>query len=103
VQRLPEAQGTVAGGQLGIEDEPVLVAQAEQQLTPALGTLAKAVLDRQQLLAAIGIGPDQDQQALPLSSRARSSALGSRTKMGGCISIRCAPYPPRTTARLRMH
>jgi hypothetical protein len=50
VQRLPEAQGTVAGGQLGIEDEPVLVAQAEQQLTPALGTLAKAVLDRQQLL-----------------------------------------------------
>ena len=58
-------------GQLGIENEPVLVAQAEQQLTPALGALAKAILDRQQLLPAAGIGPDQDQQALPLMVKPR--------------------------------
>jgi hypothetical protein len=64
-QCLPEAQGTITGGELGIEHEPVLVAQAEQQLTPALGALAKAVLDRQQLLPAAGVGPDQDQDALP--------------------------------------
>src|SRR5947209_5503367 len=66
VQRLPEAQRPVAGGELGIEHEPVLVTQAEQQLTPALGALAKAVLDGQQLLPAAGVGADQHQQALPL-------------------------------------
>src|SRR3954454_6556809 len=66
VQRLPEAQGPVAGGELGIELQPVLVAQAEQELAPALGALAEAVLDRQQLLATLGVGPDQHQQALPL-------------------------------------
>src|SRR3954465_11544738 len=66
VQRLPEAQRSVAGGELGIEHEPVLVTQAEQQLTPALGALAKAVLDGQQLLPAAGVGADQHQQALPL-------------------------------------
>src|SRR4051812_13209200 len=66
VQRLPEAQGPIAGGELGTELQPVLVAQAEQELAPALGALAKAVLDGQQLLAAAGVGADQHQQTLPL-------------------------------------
>src|SRR5213082_2477721 len=35
-------------------------------ITPALGALAKAVLDGQQLLPAAGVGADQHQQALPL-------------------------------------
>jgi hypothetical protein len=64
VQRLPEPQTTVAGGELGVHLQAVLVAQPEEQLAPTLGALAKAVLDRQQLLVAIGIGADDDQQAL---------------------------------------
>jgi hypothetical protein len=64
VQRLPEPQTTVAGGELGVHLQAVFVAQPEEQLTPTLGALAKAVLDRQQCLLAIGIGADDDQQAL---------------------------------------
>ena len=66
VQGLPEAQGTIAGGELGSRGETVLVAQPEQQLTPALATFAIAVLDREQLLAAIGSGADEDEDALPV-------------------------------------
>src|SRR6185503_13661297 len=66
VQSLPEAECPIAGGKPGVEPQAILVPQAEQQLTPALGTLAKAILDRQQLLAPAGIGADQHEQALPL-------------------------------------
>ena len=66
VQRLPEAQGTVTGGELGCKREPVLVAQPEQELAPALGALAVAVLDREQLFSAARVGTDQHQQALPV-------------------------------------
>ena len=78
MQRLPEAERAVAGRQLGIDDQPVLVAQTEQELAPALGALAEAVLDRQQLLATLGVGPDQDQQALPLvvEPRGEVDAIG---------------------------
>jgi hypothetical protein len=64
-RRLPEAERT-AGGELGVDDESVLVAQPDQQLVPALLALARAVLDREQLLLAIRVGADQDQHALPL-------------------------------------
>ena len=64
MQSLPEAERSVAGGKLGVEHQAVLVSQAEQQLAPTLGALAKAVLDRQQLLAPAGVGADQHQQAL---------------------------------------
>jgi hypothetical protein len=67
VQRLPKAQGPVASSELGRDGEAVLVAQAEQQLAPALGALAVAVLDRQQLLAAVGVGADEDKDALPVA------------------------------------
>ena len=66
VQRLPEAERPVAGGELGIEREAVLVTATQQQLAPALGARAKTVLDREQLLAAAPVGADQHQQALPL-------------------------------------
>jgi len=46
VQGLPEAERSVAGSGLGVEPQAILVTQVAQQLTPALGTLAKAVLDR---------------------------------------------------------
>ena len=64
VQRLPEPQTAVAGGELGVHLQAVLVTQPEQQLAPTLGALAKTVLDGQQLLVAVGIGTDHDQQAL---------------------------------------
>ncbi len=64
VQRLPEPQTAVASGELGVDLQAVLVAQPQEELTPTLRTLAKAVLDRQQLLVAVGIGADADQQAL---------------------------------------
>src|SRR3954451_6748806 len=60
---LVDCERPVAGGKLGIEHQAVLIPQVEQQVTPALGTLAKAVLDRQQLLAPAGVGADQHQQA----------------------------------------
>ena len=68
-RRLPEAEGALAGGKLGVDDQAVLVAQAEQQLVPALLALAEAVVDRQELLLAAGIGADQDQQARACSRR----------------------------------
>jgi hypothetical protein len=34
VQRLPEAQAAIAGGELGVDLQAVLVAQPEQQLAP---------------------------------------------------------------------
>jgi hypothetical protein len=39
----------------------------------------------------------------PASSRARSSALGSRTKMGGCIPAKCEAAPAHTRGPSRMH
>jgi hypothetical protein len=65
-RRLPETERPVAGGELGIDHEAVLVPQANQQLVPRLLALAEAVLDRQELLLAAGVGADQDQDALPL-------------------------------------
>jgi hypothetical protein len=39
-----------------------------------------------------------------LASRwARSASRSSRTKIGGCISVRCGPSPFRTRPLLRMH
>jgi hypothetical protein len=66
VQRLPEPQTAVAGGELRVHHHAVLVAQPEEQLAPTLGALAKAVLNGQQLLVAIGIGADDDQRALAI-------------------------------------
>ncbi len=66
VQRLPEAERTIAGGEFGIQLQAVLVTQPKQQFAPALGALTKAILDRQQLLAAASIGADQHQHALSL-------------------------------------
>jgi hypothetical protein len=66
VQRLPKAERPVAGGEFGIKHEPVLVAQAEQELAPALGALPPAILDREQLLPAARVGADQHQHALAL-------------------------------------
>jgi hypothetical protein len=78
VQRLPEAERTIAGGELRVEHEPVLVAQPEQQLAPALGALSKTILDRQQLLPALGVGADENQDALPimLEPRREIDAVG---------------------------
>ena len=66
VEGLPETQGTVAGGEFGVERKAVLVAQPQQELTPALGAFPEAVLDRQQLLAPLRVGADENQDALPI-------------------------------------
>ena len=63
-RRLPEAERTIADGELGVDDEAVLVAQADQQLVPALLALPEAVVDRQELLLAACVSADQDQDAL---------------------------------------
>jgi hypothetical protein len=53
-RRLPEAERTIAGGELGIDDEAILVAQPNQQLVPRLLALTEAVVERQELLLAAG-------------------------------------------------
>src|SRR3954454_1185388 len=95
VQRLPEAERAVAGRQLGIDDQPVLVAQTEQELAPALGALAEAVLDRQQLLATLGVGPDQDQQALPLVVEPRGEVDAVGPEVDVAAGRQGAPLPAR--------
>src|SRR3954463_8096787 len=95
VQRLPEAERAVAGRQLGIDDQPVLVAQTEQELAPALGALAEAVLDRQQLLATLGVGPDQDQQALPLVGEPRGEVDPVGPEVDVAAGRQVAPLPAR--------
>ena len=71
VQRLPEPEAAVAGGELGVHLQAILVAETKQQLTPTLGALAKNVRDGQQLLVAVGIGTDHDQQALAVVAEPR--------------------------------
>jgi hypothetical protein len=83
VQRLPEAERPVADGELGHDLEAVLVAQTQEHLAPALpgpqaacrlgwsGALAVAVLDRRQLLAAVPIGSDEDEDAPAVVVEAR--------------------------------
>ena len=63
-RRLPEAEGAVTGGKLGVDDEAVLVAQPDQQLVPALLALPEAVVERQELLLAARVSADQNQDAL---------------------------------------
>ena len=70
VQRLLEPQATIAGGELGVDLQAILVTQPQEQLAPTLGALAKTVLDRQQFPSvakmgvAVCIDADDDQQAL---------------------------------------
>src|SRR5262249_3553510 len=66
MQRSPEAERTIAGGELGVELEAILIPQPEQKLPPALGALPEAVLDRQQLLATLHVGTDDHQDAVPI-------------------------------------
>src|SRR3954451_6444932 len=66
MQRPPEAERTIAGGELRVERETVLVAQPKQEFAPALGALPEAVLDGQQFLAAVHVGTNEDQDALPI-------------------------------------
>ena len=62
-QRLPEAERTVAGGQLG-RDHEAAVPEIEQHFAPRLRALPVAVGDRQQLLAAQLVGADDHEDAL---------------------------------------
>ena len=64
-QRLPEAQRSVAGGQLGI-DRQAAGLHVQQQRLPRLLALAIAVGDGDQLLLAVGRGAHQHQDALPI-------------------------------------
>jgi hypothetical protein len=95
VQRLPEAQGPIAGGELGIEHKTVLVTQPDQQLKPALGTLAVAVLKGQELLAATCVGADEDEDALPVVIEPRGEVNPVRPE----IDPRVGRRPPE--GRLR--
>ena len=91
VQGLPKAERPVAGGKLGVEHQAILVPQAEQQLAPALGALAKTVLDCQQLLAPAGIGTDQHQQTLALVLHDRPSfqwTLFQAASCSACSGVR---------------
>ncbi len=56
-QGLPEAQGPVAGGQLGA-DRQAAALEIEQHVAPGLGALPVAVGDCQQLFPAILIGAE---------------------------------------------
>jgi hypothetical protein len=92
-QRLPEAERPVAGGELGRKREPVLVAQAEQQLAPALGALPPAVLDREQLLPAARVGTDEHQHALPIVFQPRREVDTIGPKVDVAAGGEIAPAP----------
>jgi hypothetical protein len=97
VQRLPEAQRAVAGGEeLGIGGgEAVLVARAQQELAPALGALPPAVLDREQFLAAARVGADQHEQAptLVIEARGEMDPVGPEIDVAPGRGV--APLPAR--------
>jgi hypothetical protein len=94
VQRLPEAERLVAGGELGRDLQAVLVAQAEQQLAPALRALAVAVLDGQQFLAPIGISADDNEDALPIVVEARREVDAVCPKVDVASGAEITPLPP---------
>src|ERR671920_1015079 len=100
-RRLPEAERTVAGGQLGVEGEAVLVTQADQELVPALLTLAEAVVDRQELLLAAGVGADQDQHALPVVLETRREVDPIRPDVDVPLGPQVTPLPWPPTSRVR--
>ena len=67
LERLPEAERAIADGELG-RDRQATGFQPNQKLPPALGTLAGADLEAEQLLLALGRGADDHQHALGLRS-----------------------------------
>src|SRR5216110_891409 len=62
-ERLPEAKRTVGDGEFGRDDQ-TSVLQIEQQFTPILRALARAVGEAEQLLPALRRRADDDQDAL---------------------------------------
>ena len=62
LKRLPESQRAVTHGQLWWHPETAGL-EVDQQFAPALGALAHADLEAEQLLAAFRRGPDHDQHA----------------------------------------
>lgn len=93
MQRFPEAEGTVAGGERRRDREAVPVAQAKEQLAPALRALAVAVLERQELLPAIGVGADEHQHARPvvLQARCEVDAIGPEVDVAVGAEITVLP------------
>src|SRR4051812_49875694 len=67
----------------------------EQELAPALGALAKAVLDRQQFLAPAGVGGDQHQQALALVLQTRREVHAIGPEIDIAAGGEGAPFPGR--------
>ena len=63
IERLPEAQGTVADGDLRRDGEAPLL-EIDEQLAPALGTLALADLEADELLLPLRRRADHDEHAL---------------------------------------
>ena len=62
-ERLPEAERAVSDGEFG-RDRQTSVLQIEQQFTPILRALARAVGKAEQLLPALRRRTDDDQDAL---------------------------------------
>ena len=62
-QRLPEAECAITGGELGWRDQAPSL-EIEQQFEPALGALAVAVAQADDVLVADLVGTDDHQQAL---------------------------------------
>src|SRR3712207_2937277 len=85
----PSAPSPVASS--GSITSPFSSRRRSSSTAPALGTLAKAVLNGQQLLSAARVGPDQDQEALPLviEPRGEVDAIGPEIHVapGGQIAL----------------
>ena len=104
LQRLPEAERAVAGGQLGRDGEAARL-EVDQQLPPALRALAHADLEAEQLLLALRGGADQHQHALGLRLHARLQvdAVGPDDRRSAAPTGRAAasarsPPPTRRAA-----
>ena len=94
LQRLPEAERAVAGGQFGRDGEAARL-EVHQQFPPALRALAHADLEAEQFLLALRGGADQHQHALRLRlhPRLQVDAIGPDIHVAPRRQV--APLPAR--------
>ena len=94
LQRLPEAERPVAGGQLGRDGQAARL-EVNQQLPPALRALAHADLEADQFLPALRRRPDQHQHALGLRLHPRLQVDAVRPDVDVAPRRQVAPLPAR--------
>jgi site-specific DNA recombinase len=92
LQRLPEAERPVAGGQLG-RDRQAARLEVDQQLPPALRALAHPDLEAEQFLPALRRRPDEHQHAFSLRLHPRLQIDAVRPEIDVPPGRQVAPLP----------